>query len=95
MTQKLFVGGIAFTTTEAGVRTFFSQCGTVVTASLITDQMTGRPKGFGFVEMQTVDEAQAAVSRLHGRELDGRALTVQIAKPKTADRDRGARTSRP
>jgi cold-inducible RNA-binding protein len=82
MAQKLFVGGIAFATTGEGLREFFAQSGTVVTASVVTDQFTGQSRGFGFVEMATAEEAQKAVADLNGRELDGRRLTVDIAKPK-------------
>ena len=82
MAQKLFVGGIAFSTTEEGLREFFAQSGTVVSASVVTDQFTGRSRGFGFVEMATAEEAKKAVADLNGRELDGRRLNVDIAKPK-------------
>jgi RNA recognition motif-containing protein len=82
MAQKLFIGGIAFATTEEGLREFFAQSGTVLSANVVTDQFTGRSRGFGFVEMATVEEAQKAVTDLNGRELDGRRLTVDIAKPK-------------
>ncbi len=83
MAQKLFVGGIAFATTGEGLREFFAQSGTVLSADVVTDQFTGRSRGFGFVEMATAEEAQKAVADLNGRELDGRRLTVDIAKPKT------------
>jgi cold-inducible RNA-binding protein len=83
MAQKLFVGGIAFATTENGLRDFFAQSGTVLSANVVTDQTTGRSRGFGFVEMATAEEAQKAVTDLNGRELDGRRLNVDIAKPKT------------
>jgi RNA recognition motif-containing protein len=84
MAQKLFVGGIAFNTTSEGLREFFEQSGTVLSADVITDQSTGQSRGFGFVEMGSVEEANQAVSQLHGRELDGRMLKVEISKPKTA-----------
>jgi cold-inducible RNA-binding protein len=83
MAQKVFVGGIAFATTEEGLREFFAKSGTVLSANVVTDQMTGRSRGFGFVEMATAEEAQKAVTDLNGRELDGRRLNVDIAKPKT------------
>ena len=67
MAQKLFVGGIAFSTTSQGLRTFFEQSGTVLSADVITDQSTGQSRGFGFVEMDSVEEANRAVSQLHGR----------------------------
>lgn len=85
MAQKLFVGGIAFGTTSDGLRDFFAQCGTVVSANVITDQFSGRSRGFGFVEMETSEQATEAASKLNGRELDGRMLKVELAKPKTND----------
>jgi RNA recognition motif-containing protein len=84
MAQKLYVGGIAFSTTSEGLREFFGQSGTVLSASVVTDQFSGQSRGFGFVEMSTAEEAQKAVSDLNGRELDGRRLTVDVAKPKAA-----------
>jgi RNA recognition motif-containing protein len=82
MAQKLFVGGIAFNTTDEGLREFFSQSGTVLSANVVTEQGSGRSRGFGFVEMATAEEAQKAVTDLNGRELDGRRLNVDVAKPK-------------
>ena len=84
MAQKLFVGGISFSTTSEGLREFFAQSGTVLSASVITDQSTGQSRGFGFVEMGSVEEASQAVSQLNGRELDGRTLKVEISTPKAA-----------
>ena len=83
MAQKLFVGGIAFNTTSDGLREFFEQSGTVVSANVITDQFSGQSRGFGFVEMSTSEEATKAAAQLNGRELDGRPLKVELAKPKT------------
>ncbi|MGH7412647.1 MAG: RNA recognition motif domain-containing protein [Candidatus Rokuibacteriota bacterium] len=83
MSQKLYVGGIAFTTTSEGLRQHFEQSGTVVSASIVTDQFSGQSRGFGFVEMSSADEAQQAVSQLHDRPLDGRSLKVEVAKPKS------------
>ena len=85
MAQKLFIGGIAFGTTSEGLREFFTQCGTVVSANVITDQFSGRSRGFGFVEMETTEQATEAAAKLNGRELDGRTLKVELAKPKTND----------
>jgi len=85
MAQKLFVGGIAFGTTSEGLRDFFAQCGTVVSANVITDQFSGRSRGFGFVEMETSEQASEAAAKLNGRDLDGRTLKVELAKPKTND----------
>ncbi len=89
MTQKLFVGGIAFSTTNDRLREFFTPAGTVVSANVITDPDTGRSRGFGFVEMASADEAEQAVTQLNGRELDGRQLKVEISKPKSTGGSRG------
>jgi RNA recognition motif-containing protein len=90
MAEKLFVGSLAFTTTSDGLREFFTQSGEVLTANVITDQFSGRSRGFGFVEMATAADAQRAVADLNGRELDGRRLTVEVAKPKASgSRDSG------
>ena len=83
MAQKLFVGGIAFATTSERLREVFAQSGTVVSATVVTDQSTGQSRGFGFVEMSTNEEADKAVQALNGRDLDGRSLKVEISKPKT------------
>lgn len=83
MAQKLFVGGIAFSTTSEGLREFFGQSGEVVSANVVTDQFSGRSRGFGFVEMSTAEEATKAAAQLNGRELDGRQLRVEVAKPKS------------
>jgi RNA recognition motif-containing protein len=88
MSQKLFVGGIAFSTTSESLRDFFAQSGNVLSANVVTDQFSGQSRGFGFVEMSTAEEAQQAVTMLNGRQLDGRQLKVEVAKPKT-DRPRG------
>lgn len=82
MAQKLFVGGIAFITTEEGLQEFFAQAGEVASAAIVTDRDTGRSRGFGFVEMTNAEGAQRAVADLNGRDLDGRSLKVEIAKPK-------------
>jgi cold-inducible RNA-binding protein len=82
MAQKLFVGGIAFTTTEEGLHEYFAQAGEVASATIVTDRDTGRSRGFGFVEMTNAEGAQRAVANLNGRDLDGRSLKVEIAKPK-------------
>ncbi|MBM3836041.1 MAG: RNA-binding protein [Verrucomicrobia bacterium] len=80
--SKLFVGNLSFNTTENDLQDAFAAHGTVVEANLMTDRMSGRPRGFGFVTMSTADEAQAAVDALNGSELDGRRLTVNVAKPR-------------
>jgi cold-inducible RNA-binding protein len=91
MAQKLFVGGIAFATTNEKLRELFTQSGTVMSATVVTDQSTGQSRGFGFVEMSTSDEADKAVQQLNGRDLDGRSLKVEISKPKTNGGGGGSR----
>jgi len=81
MATKLFVGGISWDTTDANLSAFFAQAGTVVSASVITDRMTGRSKGFGFVEMASEEDAKNAVAKLNGQTLDGRAIAVSEARP--------------
>ncbi len=82
MNQKLYVGNLPYSTTDSSLSDLFSQVGTVVSASVITDKMSGRSKGFGFVEMSTPEEASAAIEKFHGQEHDGRAMTVSEARPK-------------
>ena len=81
MAQKLYVGGISYSTGDAGLKDAFAQAGSVVSATIIMDKMTGRSKGFGFVEMASDAEAQAAIEMWNGKELDGRKLTVNEARP--------------
>lgn len=81
MAKKLFVGGLSWDTTDAKLSEFFSQSGTVVSASVVTDKYTGKSRGFGFVEMSTDEEAEQAKQKLNGQTLDGRAITVNDAKP--------------
>ena len=81
MAKKLYVGGLSYDTTEDNLKEFFGQAGTVETATIIKDKMTGRSKGFGFVEMTTEEEAKNAIETINGKELDGRTLTVNEAKP--------------
>jgi RNA recognition motif-containing protein len=82
MSNKLFVGNLSFNTTENDLQDAFAAHGTVVEANLMTDRMTGRPRGFGFVTMSTPDEAQNAIAALNGKDMDGRSLTVNVAKPR-------------
>lgn len=82
MAKKLYVGNLAYSTTETAVRELFSQAGEVSEVALITDRDTGRPKGFGFVEMATEEAAQEAIKRFNGFTLDSRALTVNEARPR-------------
>jgi RNA recognition motif-containing protein len=82
MNSKLFVGNLSFDTTENDLQDAFAAHGTVTEANLMMDRTTGRPRGFGFVTMSTDEEAQKAMAALNGRDLGGRALTVNIAKPR-------------
>ena len=82
MAKNLFVGSIAWATTEEGLKAHFETVGAVESAVIIMDKMTGRSKGFGFVEMSTEEDAKAAVEQLNGKELDGRELVVNEARPK-------------
>ena len=81
MAKKLFVGGLSYETTEATLKETFSQAGTVESAIVITDKMSGRSKGFGFVEMSSEEEAQKAIEMFNGKEIDGKNVTVNEAKP--------------
>jgi cold-inducible RNA-binding protein len=84
MSNKLFVGNLSFNTTENDLQDTFAAHGTVTEANLMTDRMTGRPRGFGFVTMSTPEEAQNAITALNGTSVDGRELTVNVAKPREA-----------
>ena len=81
MGSKLYVGGLPYSATEAQLSTLFATHGTVESARVISDKFTGQSRGFGFVEMATSEEAQAAISALNGSQMDGRSLTVNEAKP--------------
>ena len=82
MGKKLFVGNLAYGVGSSDLEQLFSQHGTVESAEVISDRMTGRSKGFGFVEMSSDDEAKAAIEALNGHEQEGRALTVNEARPR-------------
>jgi len=82
MGTRLYVGNLSFNTMEADVRAMFAKCGTVANCDLITDKFTGKSRGFAFVEMATQAEADKAVSEVNGKELDGRVLTVNEARPR-------------
>jgi RNA recognition motif-containing protein len=88
MATKLFVGNLSFNTTEGDVLELFKQAGTVSTCELIMDKFTNKSRGFAFVTMGTQEEATKAIAEFNGRELDGRALTVNEARPRE-DRPRG------
>lgn len=86
MAKKLYVGNLSYGSTQEQVRELFTQAGEVAEVTLITDRDTGRPKGFGFVEMATEEGAQEAIKRFNGYNLDNRPLTVNEARPRE---DRG------
>ena len=88
MGRKIYVGNLSYNTTETELESLFGAHGSVQSAQIISDKMTGRSKGFGFVEMASDAEAQAAIAALNGQQADGRALTVNEAKPRE-DRPRG------
>lgn len=83
MSMKLYVGNLSYDVTDGDLAKMFEAHGTVQSAQVIMDRDTGRSKGFGFVEMKTSQEAQAAIAALNGQSVGGRALTVNEAKPKT------------
>src|SRR2546423_2872187 len=82
MNTKLFVGNLSFDTTENDLQDAFAAHGTVVEANLMMDRATGRPRGFAFITMSTPEEAEKAIASMNGAALDGRALTVNVAKPR-------------
>jgi RNA recognition motif-containing protein len=86
MAIKLYVGNLSFQTSSEDLRELFAQAGTVESANVVEDRDTGRSRGFGFVEMATKEEAEAAIAQFNGKELGGRALTVNEARPRE---DRG------
>lgn len=79
MAQKLFIGGLSFTTTEERLRAAFAEAGQVDSAAVVTDRDTGRSRGFGFVEMSTAEEAEQAIARFNGKDFDGRQIKVEKA----------------
>ena len=87
MTQKVYAGNLSYNTTEATLRALFAEYGEIESVNLITDRDTGRPKGFAFVEMDTDEAAQAAISALNGKQVDDREIKVDKANP---PRERGA-----
>ena len=86
MTQKVYVGNLSYNTTEAALRALFAEYGEIESVNVITDRDTGRPKGFAFVEMDTEEAAQAAISALNGKSVDDREIKVDKANP---PRERG------
>ena len=88
MSMKLYVGNLSFQTSGENLRQHFAQAGTVETATVVEDRDTGRSRGFGFVEMSSKEEGEAAIARFNGNDLDGRNLNVNVAKPRES-RDGG------
>lgn len=82
MSNKLYVGNLSYDVDSSALQQLFAVHGTVSSAEIISDRMTGQSKGFGFVQMGTEDEAQAAIAALNGKAFQGRALTVNVAKPR-------------
>ena len=82
MASKLYVGGLAYSTTSESLRTLFAQHGTVESAAVVSDRDSGQSRGFGFVEMSTQPEAEAAIAKLDGQSFEGRPLKVNVANPK-------------
>jgi cold-inducible RNA-binding protein len=91
MAKKLYVGNLSYETTDATLSELFGAIGEVVSVNVITDRMSGRPKGFAFVEMAEQTAAQEAINQLNDREVDGRAIKVAEARPKRDDRGGGGR----
>ncbi|MBU1670077.1 MAG: RNA-binding protein [Actinobacteria bacterium] len=89
--MKIYVGNLSYSTSEEDIRTAFAAYGTVDSADLIMDRGTGRSKGFGFVEMSVDSEAKAAIDALNGKDMDGRNLNVNIAKPREERPERSSR----
>jgi RNA recognition motif-containing protein len=81
MAVKLYVGNLSYKTDESSLTSAFSAFGNVTSAKVITDKMTGRPRGFGFVEMSSEEEANKAIDGMNGKDFDGRTLNVNIARP--------------
>jgi len=91
MTQKLYVGGLPYKTTNDELKDYFAPAGTVVSAQVITDRESGRSRGFGFVEMGSEEEGTKAIEMFNGKDMEGRSLIVNVAKP-LSDRPRERRS---
>jgi cold-inducible RNA-binding protein len=89
MASKLYVGGLAYAVNDDQLKEFFSSCGSVVSAQVIVDRDSNQSKGFGFVEMSSDDEAEKAIKELNGKELEGRSIMVNAARPRE-ERPRGS-----
>lgn len=95
MTKRLYVGNLAWGTTDESLRTFFASAGTVTFAQVIINKFNGRSKGFGFVEMETEEQAQHAIETLNEQQLDGRKIFVNEARPPREDGQRDGEYSAP
>jgi len=94
MAKKLFIGGLSYEATDEVLKEAFSEIGTVESAAVVMDRYSGRSKGFGFVEMSSEEEAQKAIEALNGKEIEGRTVTVNEAKPmQPRSRDGGFKPS--
>src|SRR5437660_3367723 len=93
MSMKLYVGNLSFQTSSNELQELFAQAGTVESASVVEDRDTGRSRGFGFVEMSSKEEGQAAITQFNGKEINGRALTVNEARPREDRRSNGGNRS--
>lgn len=91
MTTKIYVGNLPYSVTDASLESNFAEFGTVASAKVMMDRETGRSKGFGFVEMATAETAQAAIDALNGVSVDGRAIVVNLARPREEGRGSGGR----
>lgn len=91
MAKKLYIGGLTYSVTDDQLREYFAQAGNVESAQVVVDRMSGRSRGFGFVEMSTDEEAQKAIEMLNGKDFEGRTITVNEARP-MSDRPRPTRT---
>ncbi len=94
MAKKLFVGGLSWNTTDAGLRNAFAPYGEITEAKIVTDRNTGRSRGFGFVTFVRDEDTQAAISKMHGSNLDGRSITVNEAQERRPRGGRGSRGNR-
>jgi len=92
--KKLFVGNLPYTIDDSALRNVFAEIGEVSSASIVTDRDTGRSRGFGFVEMSSDADAQTAIDALNGKDLEGRRLTVNEARPREPRRDMHGRRGR-
>jgi RNA recognition motif-containing protein len=90
MASKLFVGGLPYSVTSEELRAYFARCGTVESATVVTDRFSGQSRGFGFVEMATQEEAQAAIAKLNDQPFQGRRLTINVAN--SPERTGGSRS---